>query len=165
MMWITWYAIGFVQIALNRWWKHASDLNSYFHAFLGWFIVSITIYSVFALVIDENESNKLGKKLSNHSIIGFTVFAACFVFTISGTSVFLIKKLLKWDTRSIILVRRMHRNSAFVIWVLGNVANYFGIRNYLEGQASFTTYDKNKNLPLISLLTGFGFALAFEALF
>jgi hypothetical protein len=61
MMWITWWAFGFVQIGLQRWFKHVTDLNNYFHAFLGWFIITITVYSVAALIVDPRESQtKIG---------------------------------------------------------------------------------------------------------
>jgi len=56
----------------------------------------------------------------------------------------------------------MHRNSAFAVWALGQVAIFFGIRNYLEAQTSFTSFNKFGSLPLISILTGFGIAILFE---
>lgn len=141
-MWITWYVFGIVQIGLTRWFKHVSDWNSYIHSFLGWFIVTITIWSVGALIIDAAQPQTFGELNSkgNHSILGFIVFASTFFFGFAGVGVFVARKLLKWDTRSIILVRRMHRNSALTVWILGQVANYFGIRNYLEAQASYDSY-------------------------
>ena len=166
-MWITWYAFGFVQIGLQRWFKHVTDLNNYFHAFLGWFIITITIYSVAALTIDPRESQtKIGENGAGpHFIIGYIVSGIMLLFTVSGIFVFMIRKLLKWDTRSIIIVRRMHRNSAFAVWVLGQVASYYGIISYIRTQISFTDYLKLQHLPLISLTTGFGIAILFEIYF
>jgi len=164
-MWITWYVFGIVQIGLTRWFKHVSDWNSYIHTFLGWFIVTVTIWSVAALLIDTHQARFGELTKGSHSILGFIVFASTFFFMFAGIGVFVIRKLLKWDTRSIILVRRMHRNSAITVWILGQVANYFGIRNYLEAQATYDTYIKYKSLPLISLLTGFGVFIIFEVVF
>jgi hypothetical protein len=59
----------------------------------------------------------------------------------------------------------MHKNSAFAVWILGQVASYYGIISYIRNQISFTDYQKLQHLPLISQTTGFGIAGLFEIYF
>jgi hypothetical protein len=114
IMWIVWYFFGFIQIALNRWFKHLSDLNSYLHSFLGWFMISVTIYSIFALIIDQGSGH-----YSTHGIVSWPVFGASFIFTVSGPAVFIARKILKWDTATIVKMRFGHRMLALVTWIIG----------------------------------------------
>jgi len=119
-MWAVWYVIGLIQIGLNRWFFHISDYNNYIHSFLGWFIFTSMTYDLSAILITSG-SLFAGAGLF-HKRIGWVMAINMFLLIGFGLASFVAKKVLKWDTHTLMNLKHTHRNLAFVFWILSLIS-------------------------------------------
>ena len=115
-MWIAWGLFAIVQIASNRYMKGSHwDTRMWVHRISGGIIVVITlIYAIYAFGF-------LGWNVINnaHSYFVFPILALVLIVAILGVITRSLLRRTQWNTKTAIVMKRVHWVFAYLIIVLG----------------------------------------------
>ena len=100
---------------------------NYLHAFLGWTIVGLNAYAALNII-----SLNGVKTEGLHNNVGQICFYGLMGFAVSGTITFIIKKQLEWNTKYVILARKIHRFLAIIFWAFSLFVLTTGIANFVN---------------------------------
>ena len=126
-MCVLWIGFFWVMTALNRWFPYMSNSNNYIHAILGWLIIVGSIFDITDIFIHDH----IIYLTNNHRVPAyFMIFPGLLGFSVTGVASLFAKKLLRWDTRTVILIRQAHKMIAFIYWLISLPVIWLGIYNY-----------------------------------
>ena len=126
-MFMLWFVLSFVMTATNRWFVYLSDNNNYIHAVIGWIIIFGSMWDIADIVIYDGVIHVAG----NHRIPAYIImFPGLFGFMVTGVAAFVMRKVITWDTRKVIKIRRAHKYIAISVWIISLPVFYLGMENY-----------------------------------
>jgi len=143
LMWFSFTVLGLVMVGSNRWFNWASDRMQYAHMAVGVVVmvlagcsISLAIYTV---------SFKLNDP---HNVLGYLTVFGWLVSACVGLASYKIKNRLKWNTKSVQLVRTVHRYTAYTVLAQSYVAVVLGFYRFMFG---FNLENSNPNIQLLGL--------------
>lgn len=126
-MFLLWFVLSLIMTGTNRWFPYVSDYNNYVHAIVGWIIIFGSVWDIADLVIYDGIMHLEG----NHRVPAYIIiFPGLFGFITTGLGAFICRKLITWDTRTVVKIRRAHRYLALSVWIISLPTFYLGVYNY-----------------------------------
>ena len=100
-MCVLWVILYFFMTALNRWYVYISNNNNYLHSLIGWLIIVASIFDITDIFIHDH----IIYVTNNHRLPAyFMIFPGLLGFAVTGMASFFAKKLLRWDTQTVVLI-------------------------------------------------------------
>ena len=149
-MWFLWSVFGFLLLCSNRWYAYASDKMQYVHSITGFIMLLMTL--TFVILV----SRQVGWVLTAavHTIFGWLLLLSTVLAIFGGIATYRIKNTVEWNTKQIMLMRRVHGWAGRVVFLSAYIPCTLGILLYCKN------HDDAKSLSFLAYIN-----IAFGLLF
>ena len=130
-MWFAWFVLGLMMIFTNRWFGYLTNKSNYIHAFFGYSIVILTVYATASILAING-----WKTTGLHNNLGLICSIGLLVFALTGTTTFILRLKLEWNTWIIKIARRVHKYLALVFWAFSLFTMTMGMILYIYDRLS-----------------------------